>query len=457
MPISSVFPGIRAGTPVAMRDAGVVRMVKITIAASWLCCAVQVGCAVGMNAAPDEPTNVGMARLDDPDGNGDERCVATFDMRGEPCELCIDGAGVVTVNSCMAAPPDELIVVPPEVEPAPGRSTPPEDDEPEATPEPPQSEDPPEPMPTPVVDRAALCAADPMAFGGATLVGVLDEWLRVVGVNAGLTAPSAAELTGLDGPNGVSNCFDVIRYAIEHYGDGSFTAFLDPSAIIDCVAAGSCRMIQVVDLGAVQACLRVPVGCNQLQAGRGIAAAETYALDSLCSSDRPWECIGSPLVLDLGSDGLALKAPGDGARFSIAGGAPMDVGWLRGNDDDALLAIDLDGSGCIEGGHELFGEATGERDGFAALARYDDNHDGRVDAEDGVFPSLLLWHDDGDARCDPWEVAPASAHGLDAISLHAEPWKEVDPFGNELGLLSRALVRGASVPVVDVWFRMVAR
>jgi hypothetical protein len=122
-----------------------------------------------------------------------------------------------------------------------------------------------------------------------------------------------------------------------------------------------------------------------------------------------------------------------------------------------LLALDLDGDGSIRSGRELFGEGTAPTvlDGFAALARHDQNDDGVIDMLDPVFDKLLAWVDDGDAESEPWELLSLSALGVRTISLEAQQGAPAHPSGNELGLSSEAvMIDGTTRPVVDVWFTM---
>lgn len=64
---------------------------------------------------------------------------------------------------------------------------------------------------------------------------------------------------------------------------------------------------------------------------------------------------------------------------------------------DGLLAIDLNHDGKINNGSELLGNSTRladgslARDGWQALAQYDDNADGIIDAKDAVFNDLRVW------------------------------------------------------------------
>ena len=80
-----------------------------------------------------------------------------------------------------------------------------------------------------------------------------------------------------------------------------------------------------------------------------------------------------------------------------ADGRPERTGWIAHG--SYLLALDVDGNNKIDNGRELFGTATilpdGRRaaNGYLALAQYDQNKDGIIDARDTVFKKLRLWND----------------------------------------------------------------
>ena len=132
-----------------------------------------------------------------------------------------------------------------------------------------------------------------------------------------------------------------------------------------------------------------------------------------------------PLVLDLDGDGFELLSVKDGVYFDEdAKGLTEKTEWI--SSDDALLAIDLNGDGIINDGSELFGTSTlladGTRaeNGFAALAQYDENQDGRIDAQDAVFSQLTVWQDvnsDGISQQD--ELFSLQELGITGISLDA--------------------------------------
>ena len=101
-----------------------------------------------------------------------------------------------------------------------------------------------------------------------------------------------------------------------------------------------------------------------------------------------------PLVFDLDGNGVNLSSAENGVYFDMdADGTRDKTAWVSGG--DALLALDRNGNGRIDDGSELFGEQNGARDGFAELARFDQDGSGSIDAKDNIFNSLILLHADG--------------------------------------------------------------
>lgn len=98
-----------------------------------------------------------------------------------------------------------------------------------------------------------------------------------------------------------------------------------------------------------------------------------------------------PLVLDLDGDGIELTGPENGRYFDIdADGRKDRTAFVTGG--DAFLALDRNGNGSIDDGSELFGDQHGARDGYAELAKFDDNEDLVIDARDTVFSRLSLFN-----------------------------------------------------------------
>ncbi|ROV52403.1 hypothetical protein EGS38_11885, partial [Neisseria chenwenguii] len=99
-----------------------------------------------------------------------------------------------------------------------------------------------------------------------------------------------------------------------------------------------------------------------------------------------------PLVLDLDGDGIETVGTSGyaGALFDHdKDGIRTSTGWVSA--DDGLLVVDLNGDGKVNNGGELFGDSYVLKDGntaangFAALAEFDTNSDGIIDANDERF------------------------------------------------------------------------
>jgi hypothetical protein len=99
-------------------------------------------------------------------------------------------------------------------------------------------------------------------------------------------------------------------------------------------------------------------------------------------------------------DGDGIETTGLDNRIVFdhnADGVRNGTGWV--NADDGLLVLDKDGNGSIDSGRELFGvdtiKSNGQRaqNGFDALADWDLNADGKIDALDEVFANLQIWRD----------------------------------------------------------------
>jgi hypothetical protein len=101
------------------------------------------------------------------------------------------------------------------------------------------------------------------------------------------------------------------------------------------------------------------------------------------------------LVLDLDGDGVETTSLNGGSYFDHdANGFAEQTGWV--SSDDGLLVFDRNNDGIINDGKELFGDQTilksGTRaaNGFQALAEWDDNLDGKIDANDSIWSNLRV-------------------------------------------------------------------
>jgi len=129
----------------------------------------------------------------------------------------------------------------------------------------------------------------------------------------------------------------------------------------------------------------------------------------------------TPLVVSFDEAPVAFtQAPGS---FTIGSASRTD--WVSAR--TPWLALDRDGSGCIEGEGELFGPpVTGGTNGFDKLAQLDDDHDGVIDARDAAYAELVLWFDrDQDRRCQASELVTLAEARVVAIELAYATPKEV--------------------------------
>jgi trimeric autotransporter adhesin len=171
-------------------------------------------------------------------------------------------------------------------------------------------------------------------------------------------------------------------------------------------------------------------------------------------------CTSSPLILDLDGDGIHLSSLDQGVRFDLLGGGQKVLAsWTDGK--DALLALDRNGNGTIDGAAELFGNATGGAaydDGFAALADLDDDGNGAIDARDRAFGHLLLWRDaNRDGVSAPSELVTLADAGIRRLSLRATRVSgpsSLDAHGNQIPLVTEFERRdGTRGALVDAFLR----
>src|SRR5205085_1429187 len=133
--------------------------------------------------------------------------------------------------------------------------------------------------------------------------------------------------------------------------------------------------------------------------------------------------------------------------------------------DDAFLCLDRNGNGTIDDGAELFGYATPLANGqpaivgFAALAEYDTNHDGKVSSADPIWPRLCVWRDaNRDGISQPNEISPLSSTSVLSIGTAYSTTPLTDQYGNAFRYLGSTTVRGpgsSSItwPAYDVIFQ----
>ncbi len=132
-----------------------------------------------------------------------------------------------------------------------------------------------------------------------------------------------------------------------------------------------------------------------------------------------------PLVLNFA--GTAAQLTDQRFAFDLnADGRAEQINLLAPG--SGFLAFDRNGDGKINNGSELFGPTSG--DGFAELARLDDDKNGWIDENDAAFTQLATWTPDKSGK---GAVQSLSDSGVGAIALSriATPF-ELKTNANEL-------------------------
>jgi hypothetical protein len=168
-----------------------------------------------------------------------------------------------------------------------------------------------------------------------------------------------------------------------------------------------------------------PGGCNNT-GGDGFNPVDGGAGNDGCS----------PIIVDTTGNGFLLTDAAHGVSFDIAGsGRPIKISWTAPGASNGFLA--LPGSdGLVHNGKELFGNFTPQPtsahpNGFLALAQYDSNGDGMIDAKDHIYSELRLWIDaNHDGISQPEELHTLPEMGVYSISLDYSLSMRTDEFGN---------------------------
>lgn len=179
----------------------------------------------------------------------------------------------------------------------------------------------------------------------------------------------------------------------------------------------------------------------------------------------PYANCNSPILINLGNSTYRLSGSSDPVTFDIDGdGHPDRIGWSAAGAAEAFLALDRNGNGSIDDGTELFGNHTPlaaggvAPNGFEALAQYDSNRDHRVDPDDPVWSSLLLWTDSNhDGVSQKSELLAVQASDVQAIAVDYRWTGRRDESGNTFRYKSTVWMTGAAGqpvprPVYDIFF-----
>jgi hypothetical protein len=192
------------------------------------------------------------------------------------------------------------------------------------------------------------------------------------------------------------------------------------------------------EAGEIRAC-----GLSTLPGPNGEPGGSPLFMHCIQDTGGRWffhdEDCATPLVLAF--DGAKVAFTRSAATFAVG---PFDrTEWVAAS--SPWLALDRDGSGCIESARELFA-------GFSELAPFDDDGNGRIDAHDAVFSSLVLWADKNqDKRCSPDEIEPLAARAVVAIDLRFERPSGPRDRGSYEGERASVVTASGNARVVDVY------
>lgn len=168
----------------------------------------------------------------------------------------------------------------------------------------------------------------------------------------------------------------------------------------------------------------------------------------------------SAIVIDLDGDGIETLKVGT-SYFDLDGdGLSEMTGWV--SPDDGLLVHDRNGDSRIRNGTELFGNhsilSNGQmaENGFQALAEYDNNGDGVVDAQDVSYSELQVWRDlNGNGKSDVGELRSVADAGVLSISTGNADSAHTDAHGHQHRQIGTVLLAdGTASTVADVWFKV---
>lgn len=149
--------------------------------------------------------------------------------------------------------------------------------------------------------------------------------------------------------------------------------------------------------------------------------------------NRAWEDYSAGMiVIDLDGDGVEMLYTSLDASMTFPGlesiyfnhranGFEIMTQWP--DEKEGILVCDLDGDGKITTGEELFGPDSmigGDNNGsgLSALKKLDSNRDGKLDAADPMFESLLVWIDAAEyGVTEDGELHTLAELGITSISL----------------------------------------
>ncbi len=228
--------------------------------------------------------------------------------------------------------------------------------------------------------------------------GVLNDWMQVNGWNSTSTSGNVSEENAADSTNGdavlqpaqnISGLFTT-NMKVLNYTQESFQMETENTSFS---TVGTVRTSDGREIN-----FNVNVGMSR--------EFEQYYRDDLQLASFK---MCDPLVINMDTDVAELSD--QTFYFDIDADGEMDEISRLGS-GSSYLALDKNGDGTINDGSELFGTASGN--GFADLAKYDEDGNGWIDENDAVWSKLKIWTKDENGNDVLYRLADK---GVGAICL----------------------------------------
>lgn len=313
-------------------------------------------------------------------------------------------------------------------------------------------------LPTTSKVSAVLYKADNFAMNNATMIQAWDAEPDITNIRANLAAGKALSLK-LAKPL-VAGTYSIVLYDASKvklpykYDSNSGSAAIAP------------LMDSVVHFLDTQSTFKVDSTGKQ-KAPQSAPLLVGYEGDAACDSAGSID----PLLIQLKTSvpqSIALTAPEDGVMFDLLGRRlnhkKVQTAWFASSKTENYFLALPNSSGDVNGVDELFGDATLGPDGryakqgFAALAKYDDTHDKIISEDDEVFSKLRLWRDDNlDGIAQSAELHTLDAKGVIAIDLRYDKrYQETDKHGNVTKYKSVVVMKDGQYGLVyDLFLRFI--
>ncbi|MNK88399.1 hypothetical protein D3C87_1083590 [compost metagenome] len=189
------------------------------------------------------------------------------------------------------------------------------------------------------------------------------------------------------------------------------------------------------------------------------------------------DVVGDPLLVQLANDGkpqpISLTSAERGVMFDLLGKKnnyqQVQTAWFAESKSENYFLVLPDTNGDVKGIDQLFGDNTlgpdkkFSKQGFAALAKHDDNRDKVISDQDSVFFSLRLWKDDNlDGVAQKEELFTLDQKGVVAIDIYIDRkdrrYEERDIHGNMVKFKSVVVMKNGQYGLVyDLWLRYIIK